>query len=88
LIARGSRLSEHSGRPVPGVFRRKSIDYETDEALERSIGRWHLTAIGLGARIGAGISGLAGPVAKVDAGPGVWLSFLLAGSASARTALS
>ena len=52
-----------------GIFRRKPIEADTDSGLERSIGLWQLTAIGLGAIIGAGIFALAGPVAKTDAGP-------------------
>jgi APA family basic amino acid/polyamine antiporter len=70
------------------MFRRKPISGDTDESLDRSIGLWQLTAIGLGAIIGAGIFALAGPVAKADAGPAVSLSFLLAGFASACAALS
>src|SRR5919199_402331 len=58
------------------VFRRKPI------------GLWQLTAIGLGAIIGAGIFALAGGVAKEDAGPAVSVSFLIAGAASACAALS
>jgi APA family basic amino acid/polyamine antiporter len=78
-------------RPVPaasGIFRRKPIQATEDSGLERSIGLWQLTAIGLGAIIGAGIFALAGPVAKTDAGPAVTVSFLIAGVASACAALS
>ncbi len=71
-----------------GIFRRKPIDADDDSGLERSIGLWQLTAIGLGAIIGAGIFALAGPVAKTDAGPAVSVSFLIAGVASACAALS
>ncbi|MCW2736604.1 amino acid permease [Nocardioides sp.] len=81
-------MSEPSGQATSGIFRRKPITAETDESLERSIGLWQLTAIGLGAIIGAGIFALAGPVAKENAGPAVSLSFLLAGFASACAALS
>src|SRR5690242_7397493 len=80
------------GRPTQttGVLRRKPIHGSSaDESdLERSIGLWQLTAIGLGAIIGAGIFALAGPVAQADAGPAVSLSFILAGVASACEALS
>ncbi|GAB2929576.1 amino acid permease [Rhodococcus aerolatus] len=72
-----------------GIFRRKPIVAEPEEGgLERSIGLWQLTAIGLGAIIGAGIFALAGPVAKETAGPAVSVSFLVAGVASACAALS
>ncbi len=72
-----------------GIFRKKPIGSGEDgESLDRSIGLWQLTAIGLGAIIGAGIFALAGPVAKEDAGPAVSVSFLIAGFASACAALS
>jgi basic amino acid/polyamine antiporter, APA family len=75
-----------------GIFRRKpiggpSVDVE-HQALERTLGLWQLTAIGLGAIIGAGIFALAGEVAKFDAGPAVTLSFVIAGIASAAAAFS
>lgn len=75
---------------VRGIFRRKPItaDPDGDSPLERSIGLWQLTAIGLGAIIGAGIFALTGTVAKQDAGPAVSLSFIIAGVASACAALS
>lgn len=71
-----------------GIFRRKPIEADEDSGLERSVGLWQLTAIGLGAIIGAGIFALAGPVAKTTAGPAVTVSFLIAGVASACAALS
>jgi APA family basic amino acid/polyamine antiporter len=70
------------------VFRRKPVGAAPDSPLERSIGLWQLTAIGLGAIIGAGIFALAGGVAKEDAGPAVSVSFVIAGVASACAALS
>ncbi|MBA3233568.1 MAG: amino acid permease [Propionibacteriales bacterium] len=72
-----------------GIFRRKPIEEDDgDSGLERTIGLWQLTAIGLGAIIGAGIFALAGPVAKGEAGPAVSVSFIIAGIASACAALS
>jgi APA family basic amino acid/polyamine antiporter len=71
-----------------GVFRKKPIESSDEGPLERSIGLWQLTAIGLGAIIGAGIFALAGTVAKETAGPAVTVSFLIAGLASACAALS
>jgi basic amino acid/polyamine antiporter, APA family len=81
-------MSQPSQPGTTGIFRRKPIGAEAEHPLERSIGLWQLTAIGLGAIIGAGIFALAGPVARTDAGPAVSLSFLIAGFASACAALS
>ncbi|MFD7708701.1 amino acid permease [Streptomyces sp. NPDC059786] len=77
-----------------GILRRKPIDrIEDTEAgeggkLDRSLGLWQLTAIGVGGIIGAGIFTLAGTVANGTAGPAVVISFLIAGVASAAAALS
>ncbi|MER6411277.1 amino acid permease [Streptomyces humidus] len=76
-----------------GVLRRKPIEHieETEVTegtqLERSLGLWQLTAIGMGGIIGAGIFALAGAVAGSTAGPAVVVSFLIAGAASAAAAL-
>ncbi len=78
-------------QPGRGVLRRKPIEQITDESesgLRRSLGLWQLTAIGIGGIIGAGIFSLAGEVANEKAGPGVLLSFLIAGVASAAAAFS
>ena len=77
-----------------GIFRRKPVDEVEPEDLQEGgglqhvLGLWQLTAIGIGGIIGAGIFSLAGAVAKETAGPGVLLSFLVAGVASACAALS
>ncbi|CAL9642043.1 amino acid permease [Streptomyces levis] len=77
-----------------GILRRKPIERidETEAGegtrLERSLGLWQLTAIGVGGIIGAGIFTLAGTVANGTAGPAVLVSFLIAGVASAAAALS
>ncbi|MGK5698140.1 amino acid permease [Streptomyces sp. URMC 128] len=77
-----------------GILRRKPIELieETEVGrgtqLERSLGLWQLTAIGVGGIIGAGIFTLAGTVANGTAGPAVLVSFLVAGVASAAAALS
>jgi APA family basic amino acid/polyamine antiporter len=74
-----------------GVFRRKPVEDITDETrtdLNRSLGLFQLTAIGVGGIIGAGIFALAGAVAHETAGPAVLISFLIAGVASAAAALS
>ncbi len=78
-----------------GIFRRKPVDQITEDdhagGLERSIGLWQLTAIGVGGIIGAGVFSLAGAVASAKGdgvGPAVLISFLIAGIASAAAAFS
>jgi APA family basic amino acid/polyamine antiporter len=81
-------------RAGEGILRRKPIEHiEETEAgegtrLDKSLGLWQLTAIGVGGIIGAGIFTLAGTVAHGIAGPAVLVSFLVAGVASACAALS
>jgi APA family basic amino acid/polyamine antiporter len=81
-------------RTGEGILRRKPIEHieETEVGegtrLDRSLGLWQLTAIGVGGIIGAGIFTLAGTVANGTAGPAVVVSFLIAGVASACAALS
>jgi APA family basic amino acid/polyamine antiporter len=73
----------------PGIWRRKPISTAVEEGgLERTLGLWQLTAIGIGAIIGAGIFTLAGAVANGTAGPAVTVSFVIAGVASACAALA
>jgi APA family basic amino acid/polyamine antiporter len=55
--------------------------------LRRVLGLWQLTSIGLGGLIGVGIFVLTGVVAATEAGPGVSLSFVVAGAASLAAAL-
>ncbi|MDZ3836407.1 MAG: amino acid permease [Rhodospirillales bacterium] len=45
--------------------------------MHRLLGPWHLTALGVGAIIGAGIFVITGTAAAQYAGPGIMLSFLL-----------
>jgi APA family basic amino acid/polyamine antiporter len=69
------------------LFLRKSVqDCENDilerGGLRRSLGKWHLTALGVGATIGAGIfattgTAIVGDPARPGAGPAIVLSFLL-----------
>ncbi|MEU8972431.1 amino acid permease [Streptomyces monashensis] len=81
-------------RAGEGILRRKPIEHIEDTEvregprLDRSLGLWQLTAIGVGGIIGAGIFTLAGTVANGTAGPAVLVSFLIAGAASACAALS
>lgn len=64
-------------------FRKKPIaaygqDIRTSQ-LKRTLGKWELTAIGIGAVIGGGIFVLTGVAANLYAGPALALSFILAG---------
>jgi APA family basic amino acid/polyamine antiporter len=69
------------------LFLRKSVqDCENDilerGGLKRSLGKWHLTALGVGATIGAGIfattgTAIVGDPARPGAGPAIVVSFLL-----------
>jgi APA family basic amino acid/polyamine antiporter len=69
------------------LFLRKSVqDCENDiverSGLRRSLGKWHLTALGVGATIGAGIfattgTAIVGDAIRLGAGPAIVLSFLL-----------
>lgn len=67
-----------------GLFVKKTIKSLLDEAQEtrhgmkRSLGAVSLTAMGIGAIIGAGIFVLTGPAAAEYAGPGILLSFVFA----------
>lgn len=72
--ARGGRL-----------FIRKSVDQVQREAanhhLKRTLGAFHLVLLGIGCVIGAGIYVMTGNAAANFAGPGVMLSFIIAGTA-------
>src|SRR5919106_491876 len=69
------------------LFLRKSVqDCEDDirerGGLRRSLNKWHLTALGVGATIGAGIfattgTAIAGDPLRPGAGPAIAVSFLL-----------
>ena len=74
------------------ILRTKPIDTmpthgeESSGGLIRSIGLFQLTMIGVGATIGSGIFVILGD-AVPKAGPGVILSFIIAGINAALTAL-
>ncbi|MEO8140467.1 MAG: amino acid permease, partial [Gemmatimonadota bacterium] len=82
---------------MPGLFVRKSVaDCENDLAerggLKRSLNKWHLTALGVGATIGAGIfattgTAIAGDLARPGAGPAIIFSFVLTAVACGFAAL-
>jgi basic amino acid/polyamine antiporter, APA family len=79
------------------LLRRKSVaDCEADIAerggLRRTLNKWHLTALGVGATIGAGIfattgTAIVGDPARPGAGPAIVLSFLLTAIACGFAAL-
>lgn len=76
-----------------GLFRRKSIarltaEAEGDGKLNRVLGPWSLTFLGMGATIGTGIFVLAGTVARDQAGPAISVSFLIAAVGCAFAALA
>ena len=80
-----------------GIFARKSVaDFEADlgygGGLKRTLGRWHLTALGVGATIGAGIfattgTAIVGDPLRPGAGPAIIFSFLLTAVACGFAAL-
>jgi APA family basic amino acid/polyamine antiporter len=60
---------------------------EQPGGLKRSLGRWTLTAMGIGSIIGTGIFVLTGVASATRAGPSLILSFVVAGAVSALAAL-
>jgi APA family basic amino acid/polyamine antiporter len=79
------------------LWRTKSIaDFERDlkerGGLRRTLNKWHLTALGVGATIGAGIfattgTAIVGNATRPGAGPAIVLSFLLTAVACGFAAL-
>jgi amino acid transporter len=74
------------------MFQRKSLETLLEEMagenrLRRVLGPVSLTALGVGAIIGAGIFAITGRVAAEDAGPGIMISFIIAGAACTFAAL-
>src|SRR4030095_9384050 len=66
------------------MFARRSLesllsDMEGDNRLKRALGPVSLTALGIGAVIGAGIFAATGAAAKDVAGPALMVSYLVAG---------
>lgn len=83
---------------MPGIFSIKSLDAILKDAeapgakLRRVLGPVQITLLGIGAIIGAGIfatigTAAAGDIHRVGAGPGLMLSFVLAGIVCAFVAL-
>ncbi|MFC5774859.1 amino acid permease [Ectobacillus antri] len=65
-----------------GLFKKKSVTLMLEQSkkkqLEKTLGAFDLTLLGIGAVIGTGVLVLTGLVAARDAGPAVILSFMLA----------
>ncbi|MGE8128079.1 amino acid permease [Methylobacterium sp. NPDC080182] len=75
-----------------GLMGRKSVEDivesgEGEQQLSKSLGALSITAMGIGAIIGAGIFVLTGTAAAQYAGPGIMLSFVLGGIACAFVGL-
>ena len=85
----GRTSQEQHSMHLARMFARKSVDVvvaeshvESGTTLRRALGKWHLTALGIGAIIGAGIfastgSAIAGGAGHTGAGPAIVVSFLL-----------
>lgn len=75
------------------VFRIKSVEQsladteEPEHQLKKELSAWDLTVFGIGVIIGTGIFVLTGQQAHLNAGPGIVLSFALAGVTCALAAL-
>jgi APA family basic amino acid/polyamine antiporter len=74
------------------MFARKSLkvllaDMESDNRLKRALGPVTLTALGIGAVIGAGIFVATGEAARNTAGPALMVSYMVAGLACIFAAL-
>jgi APA family basic amino acid/polyamine antiporter len=71
------------GPAVSGLLVKKPLQSALTEAksdqLKRALGPWALTAMGIGAIIGAGIFVATGEAAKTRAGPALMVSYVLAG---------
>jgi len=77
---------------IDKLWRKKSVqelqaEARADSGLKRALGAIDLTAIGIGAIVGAGIFVLTGQAAANYAGPAIVFSFILAAVASALTAI-
>jgi len=82
---------------MKSIFARKPVALAEAEVthgagLKRSLGKWHLTALGVGATIGAGIfattgTAIVGDAARPGAGPAIIFSFLLTAIACGFAAL-
>ncbi|KAL8235905.1 hypothetical protein R6Q59_016986 [Mikania micrantha] len=81
-----SQFSSSALRTKPLGKSSDVVRSNTGEGLVRRLGPFDLILLGIGASIGAGIFVVTGTVAR-DAGPGVTISFLLAGASCVLNAL-
>jgi len=77
---------------IDKLWRKKTVralqeEARADSGLKRALGAIDLTAIGIGAIVGAGIFVLTGQAAANYAGPAIVFSFVLAAVASALAAI-
>lgn len=63
------------------LVRKPFSDFQKDSGLKKVLGAFDLTALGIGAIIGTGIFVITGSAAAKYAGPGIILSFIIAGIA-------
>src|SRR5579871_4979251 len=70
------------------LFRTKPLGNDANAGLKRCLNAFDLTLLGIGAIIGAGIFVLTGVAAATYAGPAIMISYIIAGTASAFSALS
>lgn len=72
-----------------GFFKRKTFAQDTQSSvhLNKTLGPFDLTMLGVGAVVGGGIFILPGEIASEIAGPGIMISFIIAGIACCLAAL-
>lgn len=74
-------------KPLASPSSETSVRTNSGQGLIRRLGLFDLILLGIGASIGAGIFVVTGTVAR-DAGPGVTISFIIAGASCVLNALS
>ncbi|MGZ5366864.1 MAG: hypothetical protein ACXWDB_03950 [Aeromicrobium sp.] len=83
---RTSRLTKSLSR-VKSVEQSIQDTDEPGETLKKELTAWDLTFFGVGVIIGTGIFVLTGQQANINAGPGIVISFVIAGIACGLAAL-
>jgi APA family basic amino acid/polyamine antiporter len=74
-------------KPVEAIIADSLAAGDGERTLKRALGVWGITALGIGAIVGTGIFVLTGHAAATSAGPGIVISFVIAGIVSALAAL-
>ena len=82
-------------KPHPGIEDQEmtniqaaiTVDQVHQPEMKRVLGALHLTAIGIGAIIGAGLFSMTGPAAAENAGPAIILSYIIAAIPAGLTGL-